>query len=551
MSADVVPVGDEGTVGLSDHLTEQQLSMETILRDYDFVDADATSGYIIMADRTKPFSEGTALATIKQNRTADLSEIGSASPSPWTSTMRQEWVSELHGRLGLQTFYRMKRQDGVVRGSLRASKTALLSAHWYIKPGTNTSVDIKIAEFIYCNLFEDLNTTFFALLNDVLLCIEYGYMAFEKVWSAPELEGGKFVQKLKKVAPRHPIDIVEFNYDKQGGPNSIDMESSIDSPTSAPVTIPISKLVLVSPEAEAGDFNGISILRSAYKHWFYKDTLYKIDGIQKERHGIGIPVIKLPMGWNVNDKKLADELGRNLRTNERAHVVLPPNWELLFAKVEGQMVDCMKSIEHHDMAIMANVLSAWIKEPSAKSDSLDMSLKSTRYIAAVITDVFNRWVIKELVDKNFKLGPDRKYPKLVCRRVGEQEDLRTNSFTIRNFVGAGVIEPDDMLEEQLREELDLPPKDYETARKMITDPASMAAQQVDENGNPVDENGNPIDGTNDGQGNGNAGGNNPQRQQGARAGASRQQPTPPSGAGRSNTGVDRNGGSHTGNRTRS
>lgn len=545
------PSTDPGSVSLTDYLADQAISMETMLRDYEFVDADASNGFIIMADKTKAFSGergSKALATIASRQTQDISELGSASPSPWTSMMRQEWVPELRGRQGLQTFYRMKRQDGVVRGSLRASKTALLAAHWYIKPGENTDQDRKIAKFVYDNLFCDLNTTFFSVLNDILLSEEYGFMAFEKVWNPPTLEAGKFVQKLKKIAPRHPIDIEEFLYDKEGGPNAILMESSIDSPTSVPVTIPISKLVIISPEAEAGDLNGISILRSAYKHWFYKDTLYKIDGIQKERHGIGIPVIKLPIGWSKDDKKLADELGRNLRTNERAHVVLPPNWELLFAKVEGQMVDCMKSIDHHDMAIMANVLSAWIKEPTAKSDSLDMSMKATRYVAAVIVDVFNRWVVRELVDKNFKLGPDREYPKLVCRRVGEQEDMRTNSFTIRNFVGAGVIEPDDPMEEALREELDLPPKDMATARKMITDPQSLNPDpNVDANGNPLDPqkapNGNPNDPNNQNPHHARAD-NLRTRQPGAGAGASRQQPTPPSGSGAKNSGTDRSGGGH-------
>jgi hypothetical protein len=234
MSTDIVPSNegvDEGSVGLESHLADRQLSMETLLRDYEFVDADASNGYLIMADRTKPFAESKALAASPANarHTSDLSEIGSASPSPWTSFMREEWVPELYGRHGLQVFYRMKRQDGVVRGSLRASKTALLSAHWYIKPGEDTAADERIAEFVQCNLFDELNTTFFALLNDILLACEYGYMAFEKVWAAPTLEAGKFVQKLRKIAPRHPIDIVQFNYDKEGGPNSIEMEASIDS----------------------------------------------------------------------------------------------------------------------------------------------------------------------------------------------------------------------------------------------------------------------------------------------------------------------------------
>jgi hypothetical protein len=294
------------------------------------------------------------------------------------------------------------------------------------------------------------------------------------------------------------------------------MEPAVENPMAPGVYIPIDKLAIFTLEPEAGDLSGLSILRSAYKHWFYKETMYKIDAIQKERHGIGIPVIKLPLGYSANDKKLAEELGRNLRTNERAHIVIPPNYEVFFAKVEGQPVNCLTSIEHHDQMIMVNILGSWMKEPSAKEESVDMFLKSTRYIAAVVTDIFNRYIIKKLVYANFTLGPGRKCPQLLCRRIGEWQDMRTQSFTLRNLVGAGLIEPDTPLEQVLRDELDMPPKDEATARKHITEP-----------GPPEDEEGNATD--------------EPIRQRGARAGAPRQQPTPPSGAGRSNAGVDRSG----------
>src|SRR6202000_3063401 len=117
------------------------------------------------------------------------------------------------------------------------------------------------------------------------------------------------------------------------------------------VNIPINKLLVFSFDKEAGNIEGISLLRSAYKHWYYKDTLYKIDAIQKERHGIGVPVIQMPPGWKKADKDLAEKIGRNLRTNEKAHIVLPPMWNILFAKLEGQPVDCLPSIEHHNQMI--------------------------------------------------------------------------------------------------------------------------------------------------------------------------------------------------------
>jgi hypothetical protein len=60
------------------------------------------------------------------------------------------------------------------------------------------------------------------------------------------------------------------------------------------------------------------------------------------------------------------------------------------------------------------------------------------------------------------------YPKLKARRIGESADWRTQSFAIRNFVGAGIIQPDDPLEKNIREEMDLPPLDEATIRKTET-----------------------------------------------------------------------------------
>jgi hypothetical protein len=234
------------------------------------------------------------------------------------------------------------------------------------------------------------------------------------------------------------------------------------------VVIPIEKLLVFTFDKEAGNIEGISILRSAYKHWYYKDTLYKIDAIQKERHGIGVPVVKLPAGFKDGDKDIADELGRNLRTNERAHVVLPPLWDLEFAELHGNLVDVMGSAEHHDRMIEKNILASFMSNPSSgKEEDQTMFLKATRFIAEILTDVFNKYAIPQLCDFNY--GTLRTgYPKLKARRIGEQADWRTMSFAVRNLVGAGVITPDDPLEELLREEMDLPPMDPETARDVPT-----------------------------------------------------------------------------------
>lgn len=491
----------------------EQLTLSTALDKYELISAhyDPVNGsFMIMADRDPKMTPDTA-----------FKEMGYSSPSPFTAWTRDERVPELRDKQGIRTYYDMKRADGTVRGALRLVKTPVMAARWFVEPASDSQLDKNIAKFVEDNLIcgNVLNTTWSRVLEDALLMCEYGYMPMEKVYGIDS--DGKIV--LKKLAPRHPLDIQEWVYDDNGGPNGIVMD-----PTEAngwdPIFIPIEKLVVFVLEQEAGDMRGISILRSAYKHYYYKDTLYKIDAIQKERHGIGVPIIKLPLGYTDTDKRYAEDMGRNLRTNERAHIAIPNNWEVEFAKLEGQPVDCLPSIQHHNDQIMANILAPFYRDPSAKEDAMNMFYKGTRYIASTIADTFNRYVIKQLVDFNYGRG---KYPILRVRRIGENEDLRTWSFAFRNLVGTGAIIPDDPTEAFLRSELDLPPADPSTAR-------IIAMPQ-----NPNDPTG---DGSNsDYTGAGNT--TNPASTVGLpRIGPPRQKTSPPVGPPAKTAGADRSGG---------
>jgi hypothetical protein len=472
-----VDVGSEG-------LTEwREVSLREVLYSYDLVGARSNGpdndAYIIVAER--PIGEahnGIRLAGVPDiDRGQATAELGYTSMSPWTSWTREELIPELRDRLGTRKYYDMKRNDGAIRGSLRQLKTPIQAARWFVEPASDSTIDKNIAEFITNCFFKWLNVTWSRVLDDVLLMFDYGYFCFEKVYTFNKK--GQLI--LRKLAPRHPLDISEWVWDDRGGPAGIVMEpympygSLYGFPTTVPspdgITgslgpfIPIKKLAIFSLEPEGGDLRGLSVLRSAYKHWYYKDTLYKIDAIQKERHGIGVPVIVLPPGFSTEDKKLADELGRNLRTNDRAHIVIPSNWQIMFAKLEGQPVSCIESIDHHNTQIRENILAPFMGDPDPGETSMDMFFKSTRYLADSVAEIFNRHIIPQLVDLNFSRG---EYPILRARRIGEWNELRTWSFAYRNLVGAGTIRPDDPLEAFVREELDLPKMDPTTTRIVDT-----------------------------------------------------------------------------------
>jgi hypothetical protein len=434
-------------------------------------------------------------------------ELGTAVASPWTAWTRMEYNADLFGYKGLQVYDKMWKSDGTVRGTLRLAMSPVLAAQWGIKPASDNVRDINIANFVWANLTQWMSTSFPQFTAEALLMLKYGYYMFEKVFAHGEdvtndpKARGKIV--WKKLAPRHPMDVKEWYFDVNGGPLSVDMWAPPVSITDQVITrlgqgaaspipsqtfqggviqdwqrwinIPIDKLIVFSYDKEAGNIEGVSLLRSAYKHWYYKDNLYKIDAIQKERHGIGIPIVQLPMGYSPDDKRLADQLGRNLRTNDRAHVVLPPNWILEFAELKGHPVDCIPSIKHHDDMIPMSIIGQFmLTQKTDIEEQHTIFLKATRNTADIFLDVMNSFAIPQLVQMNWGRSV---YPRLYAKRIGEQEDWRTQSFTIRNYVGAGVIVPDDALENQIRDEMGLPPVDEATAR-YVKEPQAMNPQRI-------------------------------------------------------------------------
>lgn len=449
------PVGGGPTQALSD-----------ILLTHDAV--DVTPEYMIVTPKipngsynpNTPIQLAGGPTTNAVNPSVDYRELGSASTSPWTSWIRQEYNPELRGVLGLRVYDKMRKSDATVRGTLRLVKTPVLAARWFMAPASESTRDKNVAEEVWKNLTTEMSTSWPQLLTECLLMCDFGYFMFEKVFAVKDPGTSKERVIWSKLASRHPMDVLSWKYDTNGGPNGVVMAPSQPEDDPAGVFIPIDKLLVFTFDKESGIMEGTPVLRSAYQHWYYKTQLYKIDAIQKERHGIGIPVIKLPINFSASDKDLANQMGRNLRTNERAHIVLPPNWDVIFAQLGGNPVDALKSAEHHDAMIQQNILASFMKG-GAKDEDQVMFLKSTRFIADIVEDIFNKYAIPQLVDFNYsRVG----YPTLTARRIGEQADWRTLSFAIRNLIGSGVLRPDDRLENYLRDEMDLPPVEPSTTR---------------------------------------------------------------------------------------
>lgn len=379
----------------------------------------------------------------------------------------------------LYVYEQMTRNDAQIRAALRACKTPVLGGQWYVEAAGDSQDDKDAAEFVEYNLFHAMSITWSQVLEETLTMLDYGSSVFETVFEEREwrpAEEGRNTRNfifLKKLAPRPQTTINRYLYDKNGGPAGVMHQftdqrnpdsittSSNGLSVSKEVEIGIDKLVIFTYDKRGGNLEGNSILRSAYKHWYFKDQLYKIDAIQKERHGIGVPDIGLPPGYDDGDLQYAAELGRNLRTNERAYILRPPGWEVGFAKPEGNLVNALESAREHDLLIARNVLAQFINSGShdmsgsraSSATMFDLFLKSLRSVGNLVADTLNQFLVHKLVDYNFDVD---RYPEIRVRRIGENRDLQQFSNALRNMIEVNVVTPDDSLEEWIRNEFDMP-----------------------------------------------------------------------------------------------
>jgi len=393
-------------------------------------------------------------------------EIGSS-----RATIIREVVPDLVSKtMELRTYYQMANFHSACRSSLKAVKSSVMGAEYYVEPADEDQESLDIAEFVEYNLTAAPSSPWRVTLSRILKMCDYGVSCFEHVWEqrdwAPNRPGAnhKTYTMLKKLAPRPASTIEQIFYDENGGPTGIrqyavrDQGGGYDQ-----VEIPIEKLLLFVNDEDNGDLWGRSLLRSAYPHWFYIQHLYKVDAIQKERHGIGVPFGQLPPGYTDADRDAAFEMVSNLRTNERSGVVYPEGYVFGFLEVKGHMANVIESVDHHNSMIMLNVLAEFLMSGmmhtgggrATSASQQDIFMKANRSMADMICDTFNLYLVPYIVGYNFSTD---KYPIVKARNIGDTKDQQQLASALANLFAQEVITPDEDTENWARRAFDMPRK---------------------------------------------------------------------------------------------
>lgn len=407
-----------------------------------------------------------------------LKEIGRLGQKRYGGFFYEEFLKDLQGKKGVEVYREMSENDDVIGSILYAVEMLIRQASWNIQPAGNTPKDEEAAEFIY-QCMDDMQDTWTDTISEILSFLTYGWSAHELVYkrragkSKDSRLNSKYSDGLigwQKLPIRAQETLWEWLYDD--GDNLLGM-AQMPPPKFEIIEIPIEKLMLFRTKSRKGSPEGKSILRNAYRSWYFKRRIQEIEGIGVERDLAGFPTLTAPEGMNIWDEDdpdmtavrlAADKIVQNVRRDSLEGLSMPAGWKLELLSTGGRrQFDTNAIIERYDTRIAMTVLADFVLLGHQQVGSFALSSDKTELFAMavgayldIICETFNNKAIPALIDLNgdhFNGITD--YPTLEHGDV-EGVDMQALASYIKDMAGVGVLIPDESIEDYVREAAGLP-----------------------------------------------------------------------------------------------
>lgn len=425
----------------------------------------------------------------------DSKEIGRVGQRRYGGIFYEEFLSELRGRKGAEVFTEMSNNDETIGAILFAIEMLVRQASWSVEPGGSTAKDREAAEFVK-SCMDDMQQTWIDTISEILSFLTYGWSFHEIVYkrrmgrTKDNRTSSKYDDGLigwMKLPIRSQETLYQWEYDDQD--NLIGM-TQMPPPDFGLITIPMNKAMLFRTRSRKDNPEGRSILRTAYRSWYFKRRIQEIEGIGIERDLAGLPVITTPEGMDIWDKDDEDmnairagleAMVKNIRRDSTEGLVLPFGYTFELTSTGGsRQFDTNSIIARYDTKISQTVLADFIQLGHESVGSFALSSDKTNLFSMaicafldIICQTFNSQGIPALIDINgdhFAGVTD--YPRLTHGDI-EDVDLATMAMFIKDMTSIGVIIPDESLEDYVRQLGKLPKRTTDT----VPMEARRAAQQ--------------------------------------------------------------------------
>jgi hypothetical protein len=436
--------------------------------------------------------------------------VGSSGLRQYGGWVREEFLPNLQGRQAARTYREMDNNSATVGSITFAIQQSMRQVEWRVVPPADNPQCAEMVEFVE-SLMDDMTTPWSDFVSESLSMLTYGFAPHEIIYKRrmgrdpkPGLGGVKQAKSkfndgrigIRRLPLRGQDTVIKWFLDGDGETTGLTQQPY----SGGLINLPMEKLLLFRPKAHKNNPEGRSILRTAYRPWFFLKRLEEMESIYLERMS-GVPEYRIP-----NDVLVAAQAGdknalaaveqfkrivTNIRLDEQMGLITPsdtfrnpdgtpsnvPQYEFRFVVPTGGRTAASfdPSIERYKLDIMTSVLADFLTlghssrgTQSLAETKVDMFFQATEGWLGSNADVLNEHLLPRIWALN---GLDLELMPKFEPDMPERVDLDALSTFVLNITQAGfTLGNDPRVEDYLRGAAGLPELTEEQIEEKLTNP---------------------------------------------------------------------------------
>lgn len=401
--------------------------------------------------------------------------LGLRSANGW---LYEEYDPRLRGANGRRVYRDMLDNSPVVAAARLAIDNTIVGCEWRVQPaGAAEGHEAppgaeEAAAFVTEVVLKNMQTPWPDVLREMMTAAWYGWSWHEIIY-APRDDG---LIGIQDIAIRAQTSLLRWILD----PATDQVLGMVqrDPNTGQELVIPEAKSLHITVGGEKRSPEGRSLLRAAYRPWYFIKNLEDIEAIGVERDLAGVPVMYVPKEVLANQETAQPwaRVVRDLRFNAQAGLLLPsepyrsangdptntPQYRLeLLSSSNSRQVSIGAIVERHERAIARLLLADFLMLGQGATGSFALSRdKTDLFLQSLksLNNAFEAVVNTKLLPRLWALNglPPEIMPRLSADDVAPANLVELSQY-LTALAGSGAqLFPDEELEAFLREKAGLP-----------------------------------------------------------------------------------------------
>lgn len=423
-------------------------------------------------------------------------EAGNSGLKIYGGFVVDEYDPNLRGMRGARMFREMSDSSATIGAIMFIIFQAIAKIGWHVQPADQTPMSLLAAEY-FESLMDDMDHTWEDFIQEALSMFIYGYSPHEivlKMRNGQKPKDIRFRSKyddgmigIRKLPVRSQETILRWIMDADNN----EILGVVQMPWTGGIRmIPRSKMLLFRTRSYRNNPEGRSLLRNAYRPYYFCKRIEEIEGIGVERDLAGFPVMKIPAEVIASGRRGTDpnaaatlrayqNLVRDVKRNSQEGAVIPsdsdehghPLYELtLLASGGKRNFDTDTVIKRYTQQIATTVLADFLLLGHSAQGAQALGTSKVDVFYSAIEGLVGQMcstVNRELVPLLGRLNgiPEENWPAFYTDKP-EQVDLGRLGAYINALSASGmVLFPDKDLESYLRVVAGLPEASEETLQQ--------------------------------------------------------------------------------------